>query len=212
MLAGKIHLANALGLKPLDRVQVASKHVLREARLGVLKPAPPPFWFFQYIRPDDGMLCVRSPSGYVDHVDPLDIYDMREGNALVVQAMPKQEFCRWLGRPLHERNGTPADASFYRPAHVMWAQRAKWGNAEAVVRFLDDTLNAGDSWTKYFAPLCQEDRERVRKHATRVNMPIVSRQSAPSWSADTGLKAAEQRAQTTARRFILDRVATATSR
>lgn len=106
MLAGKIHLANALGLKPLDRVQVASKQILREARLGVFKPVPAPFWFFQYVRPDDGMLCVRSPSGYADYVEPLDVYDMREGNALLVQAMPKQEF--WAIRQIRlkeQRNG-----------------------------------------------------------------------------------------------------------
>lgn len=209
MLAGKIHLANALGLKPLDRVQVASKQVLREARLGVFKPVPAPFWFFQYVRPEDGMLCVRSPSGYADYVDPLDVYDMREGNALLVQAMPKQEFCRWLSRPLAERINGSADASYYRPAHVMWAQRDKWGNAEAVVRFLDEAFNGGDRWTTYFAPLQQEDRERVRKLATRVNMPVVSRQSAASWSADSGLKVAEQRARTAARRFIFDRTTTA---
>lgn len=208
MLAGKIHLANVLGLKPLDRVQVASKGVLRDARLGDRKPVPPPFWFFQFATVE-GLLCVRSPSGYAAYVDPLDVYDKREGTALLVQAMPKQEFCRWLGRPLAERTSRPADASYYRPAHVMWAQRDKWGNAETVVRFLDEAFNGGDGWTTYFAPLQQDDRERVRKLATRVNMPVVSRQSAASWSADTGLKVADQRARTAARRFIFDRTTTA---
>lgn len=195
-----IHLSNVLAFKPLGRLQVASRRVLAEARIGTTVGGPPPFWYFQYVR-TDGLLSVRSPSGYEDAVSPLDVCDVRQGEPVVVQAMPRSVFLERLRLPLAQRQNAP-DPACYAPAHVMWAHRSRHGHVDAVVRFVDDALNEGDRWKTWLAPLTDSEHNRLRKVARRSRMPVMARTASGSWSADVGLKAEDRRAQQAARTFI----------
>lgn len=215
MMPTSVHLGCVLGLSPMDRVQVRSDKVFREAaaflRLSI-SPGDPrrkegvalPYWFVQATCAD-GRLVVRSPSGYKDYVDPLDVCDIQQGTPLRVRAVPVARFLDSL------RTFAPSGRSRFAPADFHWAtvmfvSRAKRGVLDGVhVRFDDDDLNGGDRWDKVAVPIQDDDRRMLEKRARRTIMPVVSRTSAP-WSADQGLSASERKHERAVRKFIQERI------
>ncbi|KAF1702849.1 hypothetical protein [Pseudoxanthomonas kaohsiungensis] len=194
-----LHLSQVFAFRPLDRLQVASKAVLREACVGASRLMPPPFWFFQYVR-SDGLLALRGPGGYEAFVDPLDVCDVRAGQPVAVRAMDRSAFCTWT----KVRSGNPSarpPSELYSQGQVMFARKDRWGRAEAVVRFDNQALNDGERWKTWVAPLHADDQARLQKQARRSVMPVMASTSA-NWSADAGIAVELNRVAQQARSFI----------
>jgi len=195
--------ANVFGLRPLDRVQVFSKAVIREIafcrQMG--QEEHPPFWFFQFFA-DDGHLVLRSPSGNTMHVSPADICDIlpNKHGPVMTRAMPKAE---WLVRQtltLAERQQPPPSHS-YADAAVMYAHKNGRLLVEFCVRFLDPSLNAASDGVTRFAPLADGERPRLTKLARRSLMPVQAR-TGGNWSADNGVLATESKIRVKAKSFF----------
>jgi protein involved in ribonucleotide reduction len=188
-----MNLADALGLRPLDRVQVNDKKEIREMRWDVqMGRANPdlPYWYFQRTM-QDGRVEVRAPGGYATFIDPQDICDIVHGEPLEVRAMPKQEFLRRLRLPLAERNAAPRPES-YAKAHVLYVSKDRWGRVdETFVWFDDPALNEDRVWN---APVHPEDKPLVQAKARRTCMPVVGKGSA-NYSADHGVAAQQDTAR-----------------
>lgn len=187
-MASLLTLAHALGLRPLDRVQLNSQHQLREMRndayLGRAH-ADLPFWFFQRITPD-GLLEVMSPGGSTEHVAATDVCDIIRGEPIEVLAMPQKVFIQRLRLPLHER-GQPAPQDSFSPAYVRWVRKDRWNRLDKVhVTFHDDALNCSPLFS---APVWAADRDALQARMSRRLMPIVG-PGAASYSADQGVSGA----------------------
>ena len=195
-----LRLANVLGLRPLDRVQVNDAHEIREmgalAQIGCKSDLP--FLYFQRVR-EDGLLEVRSPGGYVTSLAPADVCDVRFGDPMIVRAMPHAQFMTRSRLPVDQRQGRPGDES-YAPAYVLYAQKDRWGRVDQVgVWFLDPALN-GDK--PFHAPVHDDDRACLAQKATRMNMPEMAYRFGAPASADKGLQRERDMANRAVRGFI----------
>jgi len=196
-MTGTISLASALGLRPLDRVQINSRETLREYWYdqGMKQPSELPFWFFQEVKAD-GQLLVRSPAGRTMNVNPEDICDVIPGEPILVKAMPTSVFVERLKL---QHRGEAVGPECYADAWLQYVIKDRWGRADSIaVLFLDPAHNVGKST---FNPVGQAERERITKLARRTNMPVISGYSA-AYSADHGVEAAANLNHAIVRRFI----------
>lgn len=154
----QVHLAQALGLQPLDRVQINDRAAREAFWLDARHPeaAELPFWYFQRVD-KDGRLELASPGGRLVRVQPNDVCDVRRAEPVLVQAMPKSVFMERSRIPVAERQGA-VPPSCYAPAHVLRVVKDRWNRVDMVfVRFVDPGLNVDEPWA---APL--KDGERMR--------------------------------------------------
>ncbi|WP_166485940.1 hypothetical protein [Rhodoferax ferrireducens] len=191
-------LALALGLRPLDRVQISSTHEIAESRAfarynDVNQELP--FFYFQRVIGDQ--IEVRSPGGYAALISPHDICDVIPGTTIEVQAMPSEILIQRQQLSVLARNSGPGPECF-APAHVLHASRTSRGLFEFYVWFLDPALNEKNPW---MAPLPTAERRRIEAVARRTHMPVSSRASA-SHSADHGREHARAHAARVASLFI----------
>lgn len=195
-------LAKALGLNPLDRVLVASKHALREAnaflQLGYRKDIELPYWFYQGVR-EDGMLRLMAPNGYVDYVDPLEVQDLIPGEPVKVTAMPRELYLARVKLPLAARQSAPGD-EWYREGSVMHASRDRWGGFAYTIWFDDDQFN-GDHSKTFTPPLKDGEARRIKPLTRRQRMPVAW-QGAGSRSADHGVVNAATKVERVVGSFI----------
>lgn len=207
-----VSLGGVLNLARMDRVQVLSQRTIREARLGrivrpgVLLEPEYPYWFFQCVD-TEGRLVLRSPGGYMEKVDPLDVCDIQAGNPLRVRAMPRTLFLERLSRPV-TKPGVQfyVDADFYW-ATVMFVSKDKWGRVDRVhVLFDDDRFNDDERWPTFSVPVLDEDRRMLNMRARRTILPVIGARCAAGFSADHGLAAAERKHAREVRGFIRKRV------
>lgn len=183
-----LSLAKVMGLRPLDRVQINSKQKISESRLlrdHSTAPDELPYYYFHRVVGEQ--FEVRSPGGYMDRIDPLEVCDVVPGQPVLVDAMPRSVFVNRLKLSVTERNH-PAGPECYAPAYVLHATKNRWGQVEVGVWFVDDALNDANIWT---APLARDERNRIESLVRRTVMPVLSRASA-SYSADHGLAHAEK--------------------
>lgn len=184
---GTLTLAAALGLRPLDRLQINSRHEMAESKAfkGPNDRADKlPFWYFQRVVGD--VLEVRSPGGYVTRVAPCDVCDVVQGVSVGVLAMPVEAFIQRSKLRIEERTAE-AGAESFAPANVLYGEKDRWGRVDFFVWFLDDALNEKKPWR---APLPATERARINGFARRTVMPIMSRAGA-NHSADHGLSNVE---------------------
>lgn len=180
-------LARALGLRPLDRVQVNSREQISEMRFSYRRnePSALPFAYFQFVR-EDGMLCVSSPGGFLMYVQPEDVCDVRHGTPILVRSMSEERFVERLKIPHGERRLVPGEDE-YEDAYVIRVMKDKWGRVDVVyVRFLDEKLNKKGS--TFINPVREQDRDMLNEIANRTVMPVVNYKSAASYTADKGIK------------------------
>lgn len=186
----RISLGHALGLKPLDRLQLNSVSEIREMNLGrrMGQSHSLPFMYFQRVC-SDGCLELSSPGGYLTKVAPEEVCDIIPGQPIVVQAMPIRVFKDRLKLSLAERQQAPG-AESYAPAYVLRVEKDRWGNVDRVfVDFLDPTLNEGNG----VVPILDADRRRLNEVARRDVMPVVAAMRSPaSYSADKGVERQER--------------------
>jgi hypothetical protein len=183
-------MAEALGLRPLDRLQIHSDRAIADNlsfQRFTAKPQQLPFWYFQRIVGDQ--LEVRSPGGYSAKVSPLDVCDVIPGEPLRVQAVPSIKYLQWLRMPLSARaGGFRATPDLCAPASVMHASRTRHGQFEFYVLFDDPEFNDSATW---IAPLPTDERKRLEPLARRTRMPVSASTGAANHSADTGCRASE---------------------
>ena len=187
-LAG-LSLAKALGLRPLDRVQVNSKAAIEDTRLqipvGRSAPWDLPYYFFQRVAGDD-QLELRSPGGCPCNVSPLDVSDVIPGTPISVRAMPRSVFLERL--KLRPANRTPPGDECYAKAYVLHALKNRWGQVDVAVAFEDDGLNSDGS---FMAPVHPDERAALAQLATRSIMPVMTARGGASYSADRGTAQAQ---------------------
>ena len=197
-LSAAVTLASVLRLLPLDRLQILNRHTLAETSLCGDVRHELPFWFFQRLT-SSGLIEVRSPSGSSIEIPPSDVCDVITGKPVAVMAMPQCVFLERLKLPY--RNSP--EPKCYAPAHVLYAQRSKYG-CSFVVSFQDAKLDS--SSCSFFSPLAAGEAERIRPLTTRRIMPIQEWRSTAPWSADAGRAAAETKAKRFVQKFFSDRV------
>ncbi|MGF6440450.1 hypothetical protein [Paraburkholderia youngii] len=197
-------LANALGLRPLDRVQVANAREIAEMRTcqRMYGHGELPFFYFQRVI-DGERFELRNPGGQDVVVGPLDICDIRHGTPLIVKAMPQPVFVERLKHPPAAR--WPITPEAYADAYVLFAAKGTGGSLQAHVWFVDPALNVtGRPWA---APLSDADRRVFESSARRSVMPVVeSRRSGP-YSADCGCAQEEKRNLLTVEAFFASALA-----
>lgn len=182
-----LSLAKALGLRPLDRVQISSKHEIAEANAFSRfydSQSEWPFFYFQRVVGDQ--LEVRSPGGYATLVSPHDICDILPGTPVIVQSLTPDAFMRRLKLSWKELQ-VPAGPECYAPANVLYATKNQWNMVEMYVWFIDGAANGQRPWK---AKIRNPERSRVERMARRTVMPVSSR-SGGNHSADHGKAHAE---------------------
>ncbi len=193
-------LSFVMGLTPLDRLQINDKTAISNCqfskRMGETA-AEQPFWFFQRIR-QDGMLEVRTPTGYCDYIAIEDICDIIPGEPIIVQAMTTAAFIE-RNKPQHQRQA-PSESD-YAPAYLLYVHKDRWGRIDsAAVDFIDPQLNIGKTT---FSPITQADRERLEKTINRTMLPIIDpTRNASLMSADKGIKKTTALNESIAKAFI----------
>ena len=200
MATTTLNLASALGLRPLDRVQINNRAEIAEMRndqhmngAGEL-----PFLYFQRVL-SDGRIEVRSPNGYATALDALDVCDVLHGEPVIVRAMPQSVCIARQRLPLRDRQSQPGSDSFAQ-AYVVYAAKDRWGRADAYVWFLDAALNTtGRPWQ---GPLHNDDRALLARCARRTRMPVINGTRGASYSADHGCQREEQYNRTVAKALI----------
>lgn len=200
----KFLLGAALGLKPLDRLQVNSKRHVTEARHDARARGAKdlqdelPWWYFQRVLPD-GRLEVRSPGGYVDAIAPEDCCDVIPCREPVhVRALPKARFLDTLKGPAGQ--GRALADEDYAMASVLYVTRDRWGRVDRVAVWFDDCAHNADCMT--FAPVHPQDHAGLEALAVRTRMPVISvRRGAPA-SADYGVQARRTAAGHAVRTFF----------
>lgn len=193
-----ISLARALGLKPLDRVQLNNAREVDEMRTGQRMgvPAELPFLFFQR-ELQDGRIELRSPGGYAVSVLPSEVCDVIEGQQILVRAMRRDAFIARQQLSVAERQAAPSD-DCYAQAYVLYLMKDRWGRVDQVfVWFLDDKLNGDKPWA---APVHQDDARQLSV-LRRTSLPIISNQSGAA-SADAGVLASADAAQRMVEVFV----------
>jgi hypothetical protein len=195
----KLTLANALGLRPLDRLQINNRHEIREMEINnrMRGAGELPFFFFQRVL-DDGKLEVRSPGGYVTAVSPADICDIIPGEIIIVRAMTAGAFLQRSVLTVRDRQQAPGPECFAE-AYLLYAMKDKWGRPDFYVWFVDPALNTtGRPWR---ASLMEADRQRVNAKARRTVMPVSSK-AGGNYSADGGCKKEADYNKSIAQHFI----------
>lgn len=166
-------LAAALGLRPLDRLQIADRSELAQMRRTgqpLAAPGDLPFWFFQRLMPD-GLIEVATASAYVTSVSVLDVCDIRrEPEPIKVKAMTRSTFLRRLsarcGQPLHSPG--PDD---YADAYVLRVVLDRWQRVDSCyVQFVDDALNSGTA--TFSAPLATGEADRLQSLSRQGLFPV----------------------------------------
>lgn len=200
-----MNLGHTLGLRPLDKVQVANARIIREAShirssCSGLALDHLPFWFFIAVN-CDGKLLVMSPGGYREHVDPLDVVDVCRAEPLRVLAMPQAAFIARTKLSLAERQRAPGPECFAL-AQVLHASRDRWGNFSYAVAFEDGSLNT-EGYCSRYAPIADQHRSELANVTRRTRMPVVSSNSRANWSADAVPARIQERARLHAKRFVL---------
>lgn len=199
-----MNLGRSLGLRPLDKLQVANARLIREASYG-RHPSNDaaqcrlPFWFFIAVNVE-GKLLVMSPGGYREHVDPLDVVDVCRGEPIPVMAMPKAACLARHKLSLAERQRAPGPEC-YAAAYVLHASRDRWGSFSYAVAFEDEALNS-EGYCSRYAPIADQDLQALIPLTRRTRMPVVSWNSKANWSADAVPARIEERARLNARRFV----------
>lgn len=193
-------LARLLGLRPLDRVQLADRQEIREMMMGSPTASTPPelpFLFFEYVT-RDGHLALRSPNGYACRARPADVCDVVLGTPLVVRAMTEAGFLAYLRRTPAQR-AQPPDPGWYARAYVLHAEKDRWKQlGRTAIWFLDDAFNRdGPSYW----PLHQDDRPVVQAAMRRTRMPVLGSGRA-SGTADQGVMQSQRLAAATVRAFM----------
>ena len=195
-----LSLARALGLKPLDRVQVASRTCMAEFRndCRVRGKGDLPYWYFQRLCPD-GLLEVCSPGGSSYLVHPQDICDVIASVPIQVQAVPDEVFVKWLGRPASMRAQGFNDSD-YEPAYLRRMSLDRWGGVDRTwVSFLDESLNR---WGSTSQIVSRPDRERLRSKMLRSRMPVYKPKGHSNYSADRGVDSRDANVRHAAGAFI----------
>lgn len=199
MKLSPITLAKALGLRPLDRVQINNAHEIHEfmclAKRG--EHFDLPFFYFQRAL-NSGMIEVRSPGGYATEVDPRDICDIIRGEPVTVRAMPRSVFIERSRLSLADRQKAPS-ADCYSEAYVLYAAKDKWGGVDATVWFKDESLNDGKPFS---APVMDDDRAKLVANTKRTVMPVQNRHSSANYSADKGVERAQDFAKAIVTKMI----------
>ncbi|UDM18850.1 hypothetical protein [Vogesella sp. XCS3] len=175
-------IAQHLGLRPLDRLQINDTKEMAEMYFGIRagRPEELPFFYFQRVVND--RLEVMAPGGYKTVVHPTDVCDIIPGKPVIVRAMPQPVFLDRLKIAAHDR-AAPGEEC-YADAYVLHANKNRWNQVEPYVWFIDERLNAtGRPW---LAPVHPDDRARLIKVARRTNMPVTSTTSKGNHSADQG--------------------------
>lgn len=201
-----INLASALGLKPLDRLQINNRRTINDCVLDRRQGREDelPYWFFQQVLPD-GRIEVRTPGGYVDAVDVSDVCDIIPGDPVIVQAMPPSVF---LERLRMGHKVPPAGPECFSPAYVLYVMKDRWNRIDGVsVRFLDEAMNREKTT---FSPIPQAERDRLQATANRNLMPVMAKSNS-NYSADKGVKSAQIAASYTVGQFIKSSLAGKTS-
>lgn len=177
-------IGGALGLRPLDRVQVVSRSALYELRNTQHRGAPLadlPHLFFQRVL-EDGKLLLRAPGGATVSVHPTEACSIVRGDPIEVMAMPQKHFSE--AQQWRHSNPTGENPAFFKPGYLTHVMKDRWGRLDmAWVAFHDKRLN--ESWS-FANPLTAGDRERVSALMNRRRMPVLGPGSAPE-SADHGL-------------------------
>ena len=187
--AAKLSLARALGLRPLDRVQLNSRAAIEDTwlqiPLGRSAPWDLPYYFFQRVIGDD-QLELRSPGGCACRVSPLDVSDVIPGTPISVRAMPRSVFLERL--KLHHTSRTPPGDECYAKAYVLHALKNRWGQVDVAVAFEDASLDSGSS---FMAPVHPDDRRALGQLARRSTMPVMTGRGGAGYSADRGTAQAQ---------------------
>jgi hypothetical protein len=166
-------LAAALGLRPLDRLQIADRSELAQMRRTGQPLAAPddlPFWFIQRVMPC-GQLEVATTSGYVTSVSVLDVCDIRrEPAAIKVKAMPRSTFLRRLSARCGQPLSSPGPDD-YADAYVLRVVLDRWQRVDSCyVQFVDDALNSGAA--TFSAPLAAGEAARLLSLARQGLFPV----------------------------------------
>jgi hypothetical protein len=198
-------LANVLGFKPLDRLQLNSMATIAELsidrRLYGIRNPELPFLYFQRILLD-GRIEARSPGGSVVNVEVTDVCDVIPGEPVLVRAMTRMGLRNRLALSAKEQQ-TPPEASCYHSAYVLWVAKNRWNQVEPRVWFVDEGLNTEAFNSPHFiAPIHLDDRTRLEKAAKRTVMPVVNYRTASNSSADHGVRSATDFAKDVAAGFI----------
>lgn len=177
-------LSSFLNLKPLDRVQINSRHEIAEMSFGRVQGRQEdlPYLYFQRVT-DDGLLEVRSPGGYVTTIAPQDICDVIPGTAVVIRAMP-DHIAKDRAKLSHQERVASAPSECYADAYVLYAAKDRWNRPEFLVWFKDESLNTRKR--PWIAPIHDEDRRRISALARRTAMPVTTVRGGASYSADAG--------------------------
>lgn len=195
-----MQLASALGLRPLDRVQLADRQQIGEMRMSPqlgYGNLDLPFLFFQHAT-CDGRLALCSPGGYTTYADPSDVCDVIPGVPLVVRAMTEEGLLAHLRRPV-SRRGEPPEPTWYAEAYVLHAQKDRWGRVDRVyLWYLDERLNG--ERPKY-RPVHADDLAAVQASMRRTRMPVIGNGSS-SYTADQGVQARDRLAAAAVSTFI----------
>ncbi|CAE6823089.1 hypothetical protein R70006_06300 [Paraburkholderia domus] len=179
-----ISLATALGLRPLDRIQINNRRTINELWFDqrTTGSGELPFLFFQRVLAD-GQIEARHAGGCAVSIDPLGICDILPAEPVKVRAMPESVFLQRLKVVRGERRCPPGPECFHA-ASVLFVSKDRWGGLETYVWFDDVALNTtGKPW---MAPIHTDDRELVRQKARRTCMPVQNRLNASAYSADAG--------------------------
>ena len=199
MQLSSITLAQTLGLRPLDRVQINNAHEIYEFKCFAKRDEhfDLPFFYFQRTL-KSGMIEVRSPGGYTTEVDPLDICDIIRGEPVTVRAMPRRTFIERSRLSIADRQKSPS-ADCYFEAYVLYITKDRWGGVDATVWFKDESLNDDKPFS---APVMDDDRAKLVTNARRTIMPVQNRNSYANYSADKGIQRAHDYARTIVKTMI----------
>ncbi|MDP3522247.1 MAG: hypothetical protein Q8S02_16675 [Hydrogenophaga sp.] len=205
----KLDIGRALGLRPLDRVQIVSRSALYELRNWQHRGAASaelPHLFFQRVL-EDGNLLLRTPGGATVSVHPTEACSMVPGEPIEVMAMPQMHF--FEVQEWRRSNPTAENPSFFKPGYLTHVMKDRWGRlAMAWVAFHDKRLN--ESWS-FANPLTDGDRERVSELMNRRRMPVLGPGSA-SESAVHGLDQQASKEHYASRQFFKAALAGNTSK
>lgn len=195
-----MQLATMLGLRPLDRVQLADRRQIDQMRIspqlgyGQLEL---PFLFFQYAT-RDGKLALCAPGGYATYADPADVCDVLPGEPLVVRAMTNEGLLAYLRRT-PAQHAAPPEPGWYADAYVLHAQKDRWGRVDRVcLWYLDAHLNGE---RPAYRPVHPDYRATVQAAMRRTRMPVIGN-GASNYTADRGVAARDRLAAASVRTFM----------
>lgn len=195
-----MRLANLLGLRPLDRVQINSHEERQELDLWRHRNESAaldlPYFFVQRLTPT-GLVEVRGPSGRCMVVGVQDICNVMRGEPITVRAMPRSRFLERL-KLFPKTAATDAD---YELALVRYVSKDRWNRVDQVfVEFFECQLNEGSS--TFAGPIHPDDLAMLQSLAVRTRMPVTAvRRGGAAYSADVGVETQSSLASATVQAF-----------